>query len=94
MEEKELENLEEQESELSPQRRDYEEELLSIIRSDLPPKDIREKLTDYHDNDIAQVFGFLSETERKKLYRILSDDEISDIFSYLENVEDYANFDI
>ena len=90
MEDKEIEQLEEtQEPEVSPQKRDYEEELLSIIRSDLSSSEIREKLTDYHDNDIASVFGELSEVERKKLYRILSDDEISDIFSYLENVEDY-----
>ena len=74
---------------LSPPRRDYEEELLSIIQSDLPAEELREKLADYHENDIASVFGELSEAERRRLYRILSDDEISDIFSYLDDVEDY-----
>ena len=72
-----------------PNKRDYEEELLAIIQSDLPSEEIREKLTDYHDNDIASVFGELTEANRRKLYHILSDDEISDIFSYLDNVEDY-----
>ncbi|MBQ9481067.1 MAG: magnesium transporter [Clostridia bacterium] len=72
-----------------PPKRDYEEELLGIIQSDLSPEEIREKLADYHDNDIASVFGLLTEADRRKLYRVLSDDEISDIFSYLDNVEDY-----
>ena len=72
-----------------PNKRDYEEELLAIIQSDLPSEEIREKLTDYHDNDIASVFGELTQANRRKLYHILSDDEISDIFSYLDNVEDY-----
>ena len=72
-----------------PPKRDYEDELLGIIQSDLSPEEKREKLADYHDNDIASVFGLLTEADRRKLYRVLSDDEISDIFSYLDNVEDY-----
>lgn len=73
----------------SPPKRNYEEELLSIIRGGLPADELRSRLGDYHDNDIASVFGLLSESDRKRLYRILSDDQISDIFSYLDNVEDY-----
>ena len=88
----EKENRERSETEVTaPQKRDYEEELLGIIKSDLHPEEIREKLADYHDNDIASVFGLLTESERRKLYRVLSDDEISDIFSYLDNVEDYIS---
>lgn len=77
------------EPEVSPPKRDYEEELISIIQSNLRPVEIKEKLADYHANDIAGVFGELTAQERKKLYRALTDDEISDIFSYLDNVEDY-----
>ena len=73
----------------SSPKRHYDEELISIIKSNLSPKEIREKLDDYHDNDIASVFGELTKEDRRKLYRILSDDEISDIFSYLDDVEDY-----
>ncbi len=73
----------------SSPKRHYDEELISIIKSDLPPKEIREKLDDYHDNDIASVFGELTKDDRRKLYRILSDEQISDIFSYLDDVEDY-----
>ncbi len=89
-EDKDVEKEELSEAEItSPPKRDYEEELLSIIQSDLPPAEIHEKLADYHDNDIASVFGLLSDVDRRKLYRILSNDEISDIFSYLDDVEDY-----
>ncbi|MBR2968856.1 MAG: magnesium transporter [Clostridia bacterium] len=90
MEEKDIEKLEEEiETEIVPPKRDYEEELVAAIKSDISTEQLHEILADYHENDIASVFGSLSETERKKLYRILSDDEISDVFSYLENVEDY-----
>ncbi len=93
MDEKEIkehtENISEASEIQSPPKRHYDEELISIIKSSLPAEEIREKLADYHDNDIASVFGELTKDDRRKLYRILSDEEISDIFSYLDDVEDY-----
>ena len=68
---------------------DYEAELIKIIRTVNSPKEIREKLKDYHDNDIASVFESLTSMERRKLYLILGDDEISGIFSYLDDAEKY-----
>ena len=35
------------------------------------------------------MFGELDPADRKKLYHLFSDDDISDIFSYLDNVEEY-----
>lgn len=72
-----------------PEKPDFSEELLSIIKSDLKNAEIREKLDEYHDYDIAGIFPQLEPSERKKLYRILGDEAVSDIFAYLENVEDY-----
>jgi len=95
MEEKDFEKVTPPEEEaeaveaVAPPKRDYEEELLAIITGNLPAQQIRESLADYHANDVASVFGELSENDRKRLYQILSDEEISDVFSYLENVEDY-----
>ena len=37
------------------ERPDYENELISIIQSDESADVIRERLGDYHDNDIAEV---------------------------------------
>lgn len=72
-----------------PERPDFSEELLSIIKSNLKDFEIKEKLEEYHDYDIANVFPFLETDERKKLYRILGDEAVSDIFAYLEDVEEY-----
>ncbi len=65
------------------------EELLSIIRSDLPAEEIKERLSDYHENDIAGAFEQLEPEERKKIYRILGPEKVSEIFTYLEDVDKY-----
>ena len=74
-----------------PERRDYAEELLEIIQSNYTSSELREKLDDYHDNDIAEVLEKLSPTERKKLYRILGNEAVSNIFAYLDNVDEYID---
>ena len=38
-----------------PEKRDYEEELLKLIKSDEPPERLKEDLGDYHENDIAAI---------------------------------------
>lgn len=82
--------INEQESvNLSPKKRQYEQELLQIIKSNKPQRVIKEKLQDYHDNDIASVLEFLTPIERKKLYHILGIEAISDVFAYLDDVGTY-----
>ncbi len=75
---------------LIPEKRDYENELLQIVTSNLKVKELKERLSEYHGNDIAKIFPIINAEQRKRLYRVLSDEEISDIFSYLEDVEDYV----
>ena len=70
-------------------KKEREEELLSIVKSELSVQEIKERLENFHANDIASVFSELLPEDRKKLYHLFSDDDISDIFSYLDNVEDY-----
>lgn len=75
-----------------PERPDYEKELEAIIKSNLSDDEIREKLSDYHENDIADVLEDLTEEERRKLYRILGVESVSEIFAYLEDeVGKYIN---
>ena len=69
------------------------QELLSLIRSKSKPSYIKEELENYHDSDIAEVICYLTEEERKKLYRILGKERVSNVFTYLENVEDYMKLD-
>ena len=41
---------------INPQRDDYEDEIIQIIKSDEPAYKKKEELDDYHENDIAAVF--------------------------------------
>lgn len=68
-----------------PEKRDYEKELIAIIKSGEPPQVIRKKLEDYHENDIASVWEELSKEEHIKLYQLLGNDTVSEIFTYLED---------
>lgn len=72
-----------------PEKPDFTEELLSIIRSDVKVSELKDKLSEYHDYDIAEVIPLLEPSERKKLYRVLGVENVSDVFAYLDDVEDY-----
>lgn len=71
------------EEELS-QKPDYEKEIIDIIRGNASPKYMRDKLDDYHENDIAEVLSKLTVEERKKLYRVLTHDKLTEIFEYTD----------
>ena len=73
----------------APEKRDYAEELLAIIKSDDPPEVKSEKLSNYHENDIAEVIPELTEEEREELYKYLGVDRVSEIFTYLDDVDKY-----
>ena len=68
---------------------DYESELKQIIRSDLSFEEKKDRLADYHANDIAGVLDELTPEERKALYRILGDEETSEVFAYLDDASIY-----
>lgn len=86
--EEENDKNQEQEEESSPgQKPDYEKEIIAIIRSNDSPKLMREHLSDYHENDIAEILSKLTQQERIKLYRILDISLLSEIFEYTEEDE-------
>ena len=93
--EEELENNEESNEKLDqeeyeiPEKANYEEELIEIIRSDDPTPVKLDKLDDYHENDIASALEYLDSEERKKLYSILGVDRVSDIFSYIDDPAEF-----
>lgn len=70
---------------------DYKTEILNTIRSNASPGVMCSELKDYHENDLADVLSELTLAERRKLYRILDTDMLSDIFEYTEeeNVVEY-----
>lgn len=64
-------------------------ELYELCESDLPDNELTERLGDYHEADVADIYPNLSEAARKRLSHILPPAVLSDIFSYLDNAEDY-----
>ena len=64
-------------------------EILNLIRSDIKNKELKEQLENYHDYDIASVLPFLQPEERRKLYKTLGVEKTSDIFTFLDDVEEY-----
>lgn len=64
-------------------------ELFDLLESDTADEELAERLSDYHEADIADVYPNLSEHARERLSRILPPDVYSDIFSYLDNPEEY-----
>ncbi len=71
--------------------KDYLLKLKELLLSDISKEELEEKLENYHDSDIADVLETLSEDERLKIYKKISIERLSYIFSYYENVEDYID---
>ncbi len=53
------------------------------------PKEILAQLDNYHENDIAGALQQLPEEDRKKLYHVLGAERVSEIFTYIDDVDDY-----
>ena len=71
------------------QKPNYVEELLEIFRSPLSAEELRDQISDYHESDIADAFEQLSVEERKKLYPLLGAEWVAEIFSYIEDPDEY-----
>ncbi|MBQ4096606.1 MAG: magnesium transporter [Clostridia bacterium] len=68
---------------------DYKNEIVEIIRSNLTPKLIRDRISGYHENDIASAFELLKKDERCKLYSIIDTDTLSGVLEYAEDRNTY-----
>ena len=71
------------------QKKNYVQEILEIIHSGLPQAELAEKLSDYHENDLADALTALTPEERQKVYTALGVDTVAEIFSYLDDAEPY-----
>ena len=69
--------------------KNYPKEILTIIRSNPAPAELKEKLSDYHENDLADALTALTPEERQKLYPILGIEYVAEIFSYFDDAEPY-----
>ena len=94
-----MNNDEEFRSEMAPpgegqaevfERPDYAAQLSHILRDQsLTRSEKKSLLADYHANDLADVLQELTPEERRRLYALLDQDSVSEIFSYLEDSSEY-----
>lgn len=68
---------------------DYKTQVVQILRSGLTPRLMRERLSDYHENDIAAALELLKKEERSKLYRVLDTATLAEVLEYSEGTSAY-----
>ncbi len=68
-----------------------ESQLMQIINAGYHAEKLREKLSDYHAKDIADILPEIPKEQRLRLYAILSNEELSDIFAYLDNPAEFVD---
>lgn len=71
------------------QKPNYVEELLEILRGSLAADELQDQISDYHESDIADAFEQLTEEERRRLYPLLGSEWIAEIFTYIEDPDEY-----
>ena len=67
----------------------FAKEIVDIIKLSPSIDDMRERLRDYHNNDIAQSFELLNRAERNLLYSALDAKWLADIISYIDDPAEY-----
>ena len=72
-------------------RPDYASEIVGIIRSNLTPKILRDRVADYHENDIAEAIDELDGDERKKFFSVLDAETLANVLEYSENRASYLD---
>ena len=68
---------------------DYAKEILEIMHGSFSKENMLERISDYHENDIAEAFELLSEAERKRWYQMFGPEQIAEIFSYIDDPDSY-----
>lgn len=81
----------EEKNEVLSSEQNYGLQILSIIRSKADDNEIKTQLLEFHENDIAGVFGELTFEERDRLRNILGIELISEIVSYLDDASEYLS---
>ena len=68
---------------------DYSVEIAGMIRSNLTPKGLKEKILSYHEKDVALALDLLTKEERGKFYKILDVEALANILEYSERMAEY-----
>lgn len=70
---------------------DFCMEIAGIVRSNLSPKKMQERILSYHEKDIAVALETLTNEECRKVFKILQLETIVNILEYSENIVDHFN---
>ena len=65
------------------------QEIIKIIKETTNLKMLHDLLYSYHKNDIARCFEYLMDEELEKVYQTFDEQELSEIFTYLDDVKEY-----
>ena len=79
------------EEDLAAQLPDYASEVAGMISSGIAPGPLKEKLLDYHENDIAAALELLTPEARRKLYGVVSTQALADILEYADSTDKYLD---
>ena len=63
---------------------DYKSEITALLRGNLAPKQLQNRLEDYHERDIAEAMELLRRDERCRLYALLDADTLASVLEYAE----------
>lgn len=64
-------------------------EIKKLIQENRTDKKISEVLSDYHENDIAELLEHLSRPERKRIYHVLGLAKTAKVFPYFDEPQQY-----
>lgn len=68
---------------------DYKNEIVEIVKGNYSPKILKDKILDYHENDIADALEILDKENRHKVFNILDGETLSAILEYSDEVKKY-----
>jgi len=69
----------------------YFDEIMAIIDSNLSIAEKREKILQYHENDIADVMDELDADKRKELFEILGNEALGEVLLYADDIGDVVD---
>ena len=73
------------------QTKDYGTQILNIIRSEYSDDELKNLLQEYHENDIASIFEYLTIEEKERLRLILGSEIMSEIVAFLSDASEYLS---
>lgn len=68
--------------------RDYLEDIREILNSTKTDEEKKNEILQYHESDIADLLPNLTDEETEKLYRILGNENIAEVWTHADDIED------